>query len=376
MPTTAADVDVTVTSATQSLDAMKAEISGKPTAVAEPDAAAITAAREAAKQEDIAGGLDAEVLDEIDKLEPPPEKTIETAAERRARQSRQTKAILKEKAKRHKAETDTATLRAENDELKRRLAAGTTPPPTSPGQPGAAPAAASPAATEPVFAFPSWEKYQETHPDADYPAYVDARTDARYQFNDTQRAQTAFREESVRQTKQQFARIGTAEQTFKAEHADYDEVTSKVQMVGTRDDKGNFIPAPATQALQGELLKLGDKAPLVNYWLGQYPEDALALMTAATPLVFLEKFAEVKLMATGVLTSTPAAPAAKAPPAAAAATTDDTLVETRPVKPATRAPAPIAPTRGGAGTSRTLHDFDDTEDADDYIASRRQGLDA
>lgn len=382
--------DIEVTTATQTveevqktIDATAAVVAGKKDEQppAEPTDAELQSARAAGRKEDEAAGLDAEVLDEIDKLEPPPAKKIETQGERRARIGRQTKKVLKEISLRRKAEGERDGYRTQLDAANQKiqeLTGGKPPEKTAaPGKTGAEPPAAGTAATG-KFDFPTFEAWQEKNPDGDFTQYTDERTDARYAFNERKREATEQGKVQETRTKEIFDTVGVSEKSFIEQHADYEEVCSKVKLVGEDreiDGQKVFVPSGGTVALQRALLRLGpDKAPVMNYYLGQHPDEAEALMRAPSPEVFLEMFGETRFKALQASTSAAAVPAGdSAKPAAAAATA---ATPAKPAKPTPAAPDPLAAVRGSHTPQRTAADIsdDDGEDADGYIEKRKAEL--
>lgn len=382
--------DIEVTTATQTveevqktIDATAAVVGKQVASPAEPSDADITAAREAGLKEDVEAGLDAEVLAEIDKLEPPPAKKIETQTERRARIGRQTKKVMKEMSKRKAAEGERdgykTQLEAANAKI-RELTGGNEPEKiAAQGKTGAEPPAAGPkAATGEKFDFPTFEVWQEKHPDGDFTQYTDERTDARYAFNERKTQAIAEGKEQVTRQKQAFDTVAASEKTFIEQHADYEEVCSKVQLVGEDreiDGQKVFVPAPGTVALQRALLRLGpEKAPAMNYYLGQHPDEAEALMRAPSPEAFLEMFGETRFKALQAPTSAVAPAGGREPAKGAAAAT--VAAPAKPAKPIPAAPEPLAAVRGGHTTVRTAADIsdDDGEDADGYIERRKAEL--
>lgn len=372
--------DIEVTTATRTVEEVNASLAAaapKPAAAKAPTAAEIKTASETAIVEDAAAtGLDPEVLKAINDLEPPPDKKIETVPERRARISRSTKRVLGEIAKRKTAETerdDARTKLAEADKRIADLTAG------KPAEGAAAAVKAAPnadgktATATPEFNFPSWEKWQEEHPDDDFTAYSDARTDARYQYNDSLKTKKLETEDTDKRTKIAFDEAATGEQEVRAEFPDYDEVTSKIVLATIEvQENGKTVikPAPGTVALQGELLRMGGKkGAAFNRFLGLNPADAKALMEAPTPADFLRLFGQLEYR----FAQAPAAPAGDGKPAADAATIAAKPAQTKEHKPA--APAPLAPVRGAHSPTKTSADVaEDGEDADDYISRRKAEL--
>lgn len=365
--------DIEVTTATRSVEEVNASLAAetpKPPAVKEPTADEIKAASATALVEDAAAtGLDAEVLQAINDLEPPPAKKIESVQERRARISRSTKRVLGEIAKRKTAEGERDDARTKLAEADKRIAELTAKP--ADGAAAAVKVAPNadgkPATTTTDFNFPSWEKWQEEHPDDDFTAYSDARTDARYQYNESLKTKKLEADDTDKRTKQAFDDAKTGEDEIRAEFPDYDDLTSKIVLATIEvEENGQKVikPAPGTVALQGELLRMGGKkGAAFNRFLGLNPADAKALMEAPSPADFLRLFGQLEYRFAQ-------APAVTAP---AVTTTEAKPAATKTPKPA--APAPLAPVRGAHSPTKTAADVaDDGEDADDYISRRKQEL--
>lgn len=373
--------DIEVTTATRSVEEVNASLAAaapKPAEAKAPTAAEIKTASDSAIVEDAAAtGLDPEVLKAINDLEPPPDKKIETVPERRARISRSTKRVLGEIAKRKTAETERDDARTKLDAADKRIAELTAGKPADgTAAVKAAPNAdGKPATATTEFNFPSWEKWQEEHPDDDFTAYSDARTDARYQYNESLKTKKLETEDIDKRTKLAFDDASAGEQEVRAEFPDYDEVTSKIVLATIEvQENGKTVikPAPGTVALQGELLRMGGKkGAAFNRFLGLNPADAKALMEAPTPADFLRLFGQLEYR----FAQAPAAPAGDGKPAAdAAATIPAKTAPAKEHKPA--APAPLAPVRGAHSPTKTAADIseDDGDDADAYIAKRRAEL--
>lgn len=345
------DDDITVTSATERPAQAETPVEkpaekpaeGAAAGAEQPagEAAVEKPAGEAAVEDD----EDPEVQAELDKIEPP--KPGETPAEKKARNRRSQKVILKNIGLRKDAEKKAADLQRKLDDLQR------TPPSAGDKKADDPPAAGTKAASEPTFEFPSWEKYQEDHPEAAYEEYQDARSDARYAFNrdkDAAVARTTAREASERKLTEDF--LGH-EATFKATHADYDDVLAAA----------TFPESPAVPHVQKLIARAGALGPAILYHIASHPEDAKALFEAPSPGALLEAFGELKATVKGSSAAAPA-PGSGASPKPAA-----------PPKPSSDAPAPVSGLPGGAHTGRSLASVAaDNEDADEYIGVRTQQL--
>lgn len=266
-------------------------------------------------------------------------------------------------------------LLRETNRLLRERPAGERREPAAP-PPAAAPAPAAAAAPTP-FEFPEFEEWEQKNSGKSFTAYMNARDDARDQWK-TERDRTASQaqRDSERQAEQQrdyadgVQKFSAAQDTFKAEHADYDAV-----LMATRYPAGT--PPRLLDTVERLVLRSAADGPKILYFLGKNPDDAARLFNAPNMGVLLETFGEVKyaaLKASGMstaaataavastATAAPVATPAPAPAAAAAA----------PSQPVSSAPAPVTQVPGGAHSTRSLQSIaDDSDDADSYIAERR-----
>lgn len=333
----AVDDSITVTTATQTPDEVRANLGLEPETP--PEAVVPPAVPEPSPLEA-----------ELDRLEPPV--ADETPVQKTERRSRSEKKVLREIALRKQAEDRATAAERELADLRRAQ-----PPPSPPApKPGATPAAVTPAA--PTFTFPTFEQYQTDHPDVDYEAYSDLRTDARFEWNrEKTERDTQQRNEQARFRQAQDA-ADAAAVTFKAEHPDYEQVLDQVKILDTPATKGF---AEGTSPIQ-QLLAQSPLRAQILYYLGSHPEDAARLMQAPTPGELHEIFGEIKY-AVKASAPSPAAPAGHEP----------TPPAPRPPKPVTEAPAPLSAVAGGASPTRTLQSLAaQSEDADDYIAERKR----
>jgi len=337
MDTTNRGADITVTSATRSEAESRADFGLPPEEKppVTPPPAEGTPPPIAAE-----GDADAELAAALDTIEPPA--AGETPDQKKARQSRSTKQILKNIALRKQAEDRAVAAERELDRLRTAPPKAEVPPTPAP-KPGAPPAAGSSAAPE--FTFPTWEVYQGDHPDAEYHTYIDERSDARYAFNDQQR-QVKDRQDA-RDRAEHNARVtfSSEETSFKAAHPDYDEKVTAF----------TFEDGPTVVPIQQLVLKAGKDGPAILYYLATHGDDATRLLQSRTPGELLETFGEIKYAAK-VAATPPAAPVAGPAP---------------PKKPTSTAPAPVSTPKGSADATRSLHAIaEDDEDADAYIARR------
>lgn len=240
----------------------------------------------------------------------------------------------------------------------------------------ARPAAATlPAGTEvkpdelPTFEFPSWEEYQLKNPEADYTKYLDERDVARDAHKDkirdikeNRRVQSERDEANARWRRDAVTSFNDSVATFKAAHADYDEVTSQIVLTPAGQDD-----SPAVETLRRAVLREGANGPALLYHLAQHPEDLQKLTQSHGPADFLDAWTEVKYAVKA---------AAQAAPPPVAPVGDEPAVPPRATaKPTTQAPAPLSPVSGGAVHTRTLNQIaDDSEDADEYIEKRKEQL--
>lgn len=263
--------------------------------------------------------------------------------------------LTKEK---HKTRTEIDAERAELARLKTEREALTRPagtPATTPETP-AVPAA-------PTFKFSTWEEWQEKHPDSSFTDFTDERSDARDVWKEDQRQQAAEQDQARQREEQRQAQrteavtaIQRSTETFKATHADFDEVVNGIEI---------DMRKPQAVDLQSALIDAKDATPAIQYFLGTHQDELDKLLAAPTRSAFNRLFGQIELKATQASApagetrrEAPAAPPAPAPVAHS---------------PVTNAPAPMAPLGGGAATSRSLQAIAaDSENADAYIAIRKQ----
>lgn len=333
--------DITVTSTTQTEEQLRAENGLEPENVVESPPA-----EKSAEQLEI-DAADAELQQEVDKVEPP--KADETADEKRLRQSRGTKKILTEIARRKQAEDakTKADERADAAERElRTLRTSPTPKPTPGHKPDAPTADGTDSA--PKFAFPTFDEYQETNPDADLRDFTIALNNAQWEFNTARATERHAADAAVASQRARKTTYATATTEFTAEHPDYVEALKAIVMPPDLDrEKG--IRDPRVDDLEDLVLKSGKDGPKVLYYLGKHPEEAARLFDAETPRELTLVFGELRYAAK---TSLAAAP-----------------IPGPLTKPKPRAPAPISETPGEHKTERTLQEIaEDGEDADAYIA--------
>lgn len=266
---------------------------------------------------------------------------------------------------RHSTRAEVETARRELAQLRQELVDLKTPPAERkpagavPGKPAARDAA-------PTFSFPTHEQYQAEHPDASWDEYADARSDARYEFNRSNERAEAAREAERTAQREAFTSATAHEAAFKIDHPDYDTKLAAFELPGVEVVDGQVVRATAQYlGVQRLLLRAGKDAPAILYFLADHHDDATRLLTASDPAALLETFGEIKYAAKAALATPPAAPAARAgepaPPVEA------------PPKPRTSAPAPLTPVPGASSHTRTLQQVaEDDDDADAYIATRRQ----
>jgi hypothetical protein len=261
-----------------------------------------------------------------------------------------------------------------------------TPPRREPEvpKPAADPNAAKPATgelVEPKFEFQTWEQYQVQHPEADYTEYTDARTDARYAWNEGVRqakaSHAADQQRATERDTQRATAFSEMEQhaaTYKAAHPEFDtrltDLGAHLLAQGGASMENGAITFGAKWSSVRDLLYRTPKevAPVLDY-LATHPDDVARLLRAPTPADLHDTVAEIRFT---VRAAAPAAPASAAAPAVAAPAA---VVPAAPPKPTTAAPAPLEPVSGTAQSTRTLQQLaDDSENADDYIALRRREL--
>lgn len=221
------------------------------------------------------------------------------------------------------------------------------------------------AAAASKFTFPTFEQYQEKHAEASWEEYLDARSDARRDFTQARERETAAASE------QEASYVAALEQSqqhqadWVATHPDHVEKLKKIDLspFGVVVEDGQIVDAPPQFAtLQRLILNAGQAGPAINEYIADNPAELARLMTARTPAAQLEAFVEVKLAAKTAAAAAPAAPVAVAKPAAA-----------EPLKPKPGAPAPLGAMPAGAPHTKSASQVSaDSEDADEYIAKRRQ----
>lgn len=390
--------DITVTTATQSEADVRAQLGEKPAEKPAPPAAP-------AAGTPVAAAAATTPEQEADSARPDPE--VSEAA-RTLRQSR-----LSEKVKRLKDDTGLyednirrmggtvtpmdarqyANPQAEIDHWTRRrhellqqtnrLLRQPRREPAAPPAPAAAttrPAATAAVAAEPTFAFPSWEEYQATHPEADYVQYTDERSDARDSWKDGVRQATATHTAEKAATEARDRSRATAltemehdAETYRSRHPDFDTHLDALaahlitQGGAAIDDNGQLVFGFKWQAARDLLYRTPKEvAPVLDY-LATHPAEVARLVQAATPADVFDTVAEIRFT---VRSAQAAAPAPAAAAAAAAAPPVATVTE--PPKPTTAAPAPLEPVSGTAQSTRSLHQLaDDSENVDDGYRETR-----
>lgn len=268
------------------------------------------------------------------------------------------------------------------------------PPTGEVARPGAAAPAAPTEKPTFEFKFPTWEEYQGQHPEAEYTEYVDARNDARDEAKDShrqavakweheQRTATATSEAAKRAEAEAplIAQHQTAVESFKAEHADYDEVTSQVNVEHLKahvltDVRTGQAVTTKFHILRDELLRDPNTAPSIQYYLGQHPEMLDLVVQAKNRPELFAAFGAIRYAAKAAFTTaTPAPrpsgekPAAGAPAPAAAAVAPP-AVAAQPPKPKPGAPAPLEAVSGASHARSAAQIAEDSEDADPYIDAR------
>lgn len=261
--------------------------------------------------------------------------------------------------------------RKKNDELRelerlrtaRAALEKATPPPA--GEKPKADAVPPPAAkAAPEFSFPSFEEYQETHPEADLREYTVALTDARMDFKASELARRTAATAAHQAAHTAVTTFRTAEQEFSATHPDYHDVCNRIALP---PDLPNGERDPLVKDFEAAVLRAGKDGPLTLHYLGTHPEDAARLIAAESPAEFHTLFGELRFAArvaqSAAPAAAPAAPAADPAPAAAASV---------PRTPKSNAPAPVSQLPAGTIATRTLQQLaEDSEDADEYIAARQ-----
>jgi hypothetical protein len=250
-----------------------------------------------------------------------------------------------------------ARLDYEREELERAQRRETQPP----AKPAATPPAAHPAPDPDTFTFATYDQYQADHPDADYEEYTDARTDARFAWNQRKVARETAQREFARQDAEQQQRYDAAQVAFRQTHADYDAALESTVLPATpvTTPLADGSPAPLYQLIRNT----GEKSPQILYYLAKHPEEAQTLAHAPNPSALIYAFAQMEMRATGAV-SAPPAQRPTSPPE-----------PKQPQTPITSASAPLTPVGGVAQHTRTLQSIaDEDDDADAYIARRRAEL--
>lgn len=347
---------ITVTTATRTPEQVRADFGMEPTAEDLADAITTVHADEKAEAEKAAAAATAAspLEQELDRIEPPT--SDETPAQKAERRDRSTKKILKEIALRKQAED-----RAEAAEQALAAERAKQTPPPAGDKKADAPIAA--AAAAPTFTFPSFPDYQEQHPDAEWDDYNDARTDARYAWNEEQRAITARRTQAQQAEHEVLTKAQASAATFKETHPDYDTVVALKTPSFPEGHARAGQPTDQVIALRQLVLEQGEKTPAFLYYLGSHPDETQKFFDAATPAHTLRLFGKLESTVEAWLAAPPPAPP---PEKKAAAATP---------KPVTNAPAPLSEVKGGAEHLRSLASLaEDDDDADAYIARRKQEM--
>lgn len=335
--------DITVTSTTQTEEQVRAEL-GVPEPEAKPPVPPV--AEKTPEQQEVEDA-DAALQQEVDKIEPP--KAGETADEKRVRQSRGTKKILKEIALRKQAEDRADAAERELKTLRTSPPAPKPAPTPAAKAPDAPPADGTPPAQK--FEFPTFDEFQEQNPDADLRDYTIALTDARTEFNKARDREQHEADARAAEERELTTTFQTAQTEFETEHPDYREKLRSIALPPNRQDGSR---PPILDDLEELVVKAGKDGPKVLYHLGTHPDETKRLLSARNHGELLLTFGEVRYAARTSLT---AAPAAADPPV---------------TTPKTKAPAPISPTPGEHKTERTLQEIaDEGEDADAYIERRQ-----
>lgn len=339
---------ITITTATQTDEQLRANLGLAPPEPTAEEVAAQAAADQAAR----AAILDPDLDAQIDKVEPPAkDETLEQRTERRTRSQ---KKIIKEIALRKQAEDETARLRAENADLRSKVA-----PPPAGGDPkkAGAPNAAEQPATD-VFKFPTFAEYQEQHPEAEWEEYSDARSDARYEWKGQQETAKAAATQQDSASRATYDAIGAAVEAFKSEYGDYERMVDSFVTPKEADGK-----TPTQQVVYLSKLVAQEAPERVGptlYWLANHPKVATALMEAKDLGAMLKGFGAVQAHVDTWLEAETAKKASGAPAAKAVTT-----------KPVPKAPVPLKEVKGQAEHTRTAAEIaEDDEDADAYIAKR------
>lgn len=365
--------DITVTSTTQTPEQLAKDLGVEPEAPVLPEASATTeeGGEPVAKVDEIS-----EFDKKLDELEPPT-KADETPAEKAERRSRSTSKVLKEIALRKQAddkakaaEERAAKAEKELNELRAKPPAAKAPdaPVTAPpAKPADAPLAAG---TKPAqdFEFPTWEEYQEQHPEADIREYTIALSDARDDFRSAKKAHEAAVAAAQKEDEEAFTTFSTAVTEFKASHADYETVLDAIALPPDVVDPKTGKPSrdPLVVDLERLVTKAGAVGPEVLYYLGQpeHKAEATRLLASKSPTALHLAFGEICGTVRALKGRAAAAPATEItePPA--------------PARPVSKAPAPVSPIPAGSSAAKTATDIgnDDDEDADAYIDKRRASM--
>lgn len=234
-----------------------------------------------------------------------------------------------------------------------------TPPakPAASAPPPPAPPVARTDGKAPEFKYPTWEQYQVEHPEAEYTEYVDARSDAREAFK--RQITTSEEQITARKTWEADAvkTFTTSVESFKADHADYDDATKVIELekLGFDPDRISFF--------RHLVLRDGANAPASLYFLAQPAnrEYLDRMLQVSNPADFSALWGEIRYAARVSFATPPASREAAKPTEAEA-------------KPRTSAPAPLSAPQGSATHTRSLQTIaeEDGEDADSYIAERNR----
>lgn len=364
-----ADNDITVTSATQSEEAVRAHFEPAEKPAGEGAAADKTEKPDAnAKKETVAKPA---------AVAKPEEKAAEAEADSDKPDEQVSEAART--MRRNRLDVRKSQFQKEIDDLRRtkgdlereitRLRESSTPPkPAAPAADGKKDdTTPRPADAAPEFKFPSFEEWQEL-PGNDAKAfadYTDARTDARYEFNERQRDARVSREQAATAARERAREFKAHEDTFRTTHSDYDDALGAVAI---SDEQ---LASPQWKDLKQLVAQAGKVGPAVMYHLAKSAEDLALLLASRSRSDLLQEFGAIRREVSRAAT---AAAAGETPAGDKPAGDKPVAAVTPPPKPHSSAPAPVTPVTGGAAPGRTLSSIaEDSDDADAYIESRGMG---
>ena len=142
-------------------------------------------------------------------------------------------------------------------------------------------------------------------PTATYEDYTDARTDARFEWNQRKVAREHEQREFARRDAEHKSTVRDRPGDVSLDHADYDAVLESTVLPATpvTTPLADGSPAPLYQLIRNT----GEKSPQILYYLAKHPEEAQTLAHAPTPSDLIYAFAQMEMRATGAVSAPPTA---------------------------------------------------------------------